>query len=96
MTALFLGGLVSGALWHVAARGAPKPTRNGRIICAVDEIATMTEYDSAIAASVGSLTVISFGMSWCAPCVRTSEDYISLSNEFPDSFFFKVSACLTV
>ena len=97
MTAFVLGGLASGALFYRAAPGAaPRPqliSRSGIIQCVVNEIATRAEYESAILASAGhKLTVVSFGMTWCKPCTRIAEDYICLSDEFPDSFFYKVTA----
>ena len=88
--AIVQGAQITGSSRIVSGSGM-QVARSSRILCAVHQVASRTEYEAAIAASADhKLTVMAFGMSWCKPCISTADDFVSLSYEFPGSFFYKV------
>ena len=71
----------------------PRPvmqTRSNGITCTVVEIESTSEYESALASSGDQLVVVQFGMTWCKPCKSIESELAKLSDESPDSIFYKV------
>ena len=81
---------------HAAAhlpRSIMQKRING-ITCAVVELLSTSEYESALQSSGDQLVVVQFGMTWCKPCKSIEPEVAKLSDESPGSMFYQVLRAL--